>query len=33
MTFDKKFYFGFLLLEQIAALSARISDLLDDADF
>jgi hypothetical protein len=33
MTFDKKFYFGLLLLEQIAALTARISDLLDDADF
>jgi hypothetical protein len=33
MTFDKKFYCGFLLLEPIAALSAHISDLLDDADF
>jgi hypothetical protein len=30
---DRKFYFGFLLLEQIAALSASISDLLEDPDF
>jgi hypothetical protein len=33
MTFVKKLYFGILLLEPIAALSAHISDLLDDADF
>jgi hypothetical protein len=33
MAFDEKNCFGFLLLEQIAAVSARISDLLDDADF
>jgi hypothetical protein len=32
VTMDRKFYFGFLLLEQIAALSASISDLLEDPD-
>jgi hypothetical protein len=33
VTMGKKFYFGFSLLEQIAALSASISDLLEDPDF